>query len=402
MNPEGTLQLPPQMSTIAPDVDWMYYFVYWVSVAFFVAIVGAMLYFMWRYRRRPGQKAKPTGHSTALEIAWTFLPVILLVYLFHEGFSGYVKGIIPPDDAIDIRVRAMQWNWEFEHRNGVIDEMNMMRVPVNTPVRLIMSSSDVLHSFFVPSLRVKRDVVPGMYSTLWFEATTLTKPMCQSDADCNETRVGGGFESCIENRCVSNCDSDLDCARTSGVALGVDWGAAYAMNSYSCSSHQEGERGECVLPVFCTEYCGAPVGIDRSAERNSNHATMMADLHVVTMEEYEKFIEEGPPPPPECAGEADCAAWGEALYNSSGCIACHAVDGVRQQPAPNWKGLLGSNRAFVEGEDREADLNYITQSIREPQSQIVEGYNNVNMPPYRLSDRQIQAIVAYMRSLDEE
>jgi len=361
--PEGTLQLPPQWSTLAPEVDRMYYFIYWVSVAFTVAIFAAMIWFMWKYRRRPGVKSKPPGHATALEVTWTFAPLILLVILFHQGFTGYVRGAVAPEDSLEIRVRGMQWNWEFEHRGGVIDDLNYLRVPVNTPVRLVMSSSDVLHSFFVPSFRVKRDVVPGMYSTLWFEATHQTPDItCEEDAQCPE---------------------GLWCGK---VPPG------------------ESER-KCALPIFCTEYCGAPQGITASAfsegGRNTNHSTMMGDLAVVTTEAYDAFIEEGPPPPPECEGAENAAAcWGENLHGQY-CVACHSVDGVAQQPAPNWKGLFGNQRQFADGTSAEADENYIRQSILQPQSQIVQGYSNVNMPPFRFSDNQLDAIIAYMRSLNE-
>ncbi len=362
--PDGTLQLPPQLSTIAPEVDEMYYFVYWVSVAFTVAIFAAMIWFMWRYRRRPGVKAKPTGHSTALEIGWTFAPLILLVIMFHQGFTGYVRGAVAPQDSIEVRVRGMQWNWEFEHRGGVIDDLNYLRVPVSTPVRLVMSSSDVLHSFFVPSFRVKRDVVPGMYSTLWFEATHLTgEQVCEQDSDCPE-----GF-----------------------------WCGMVPPG---------GSERLCNIPIFCTEYCGAPTGITRSAfdegGRNTNHSTMMGDLAVITTEAYDEFIEIGPPPPGECGSgdNVDSACWGQNLHGQY-CAACHSVDGVAQAPAPNWKGLFGNTRQFADGSSATADENYIRQSILQPQSQIVQGYANVNMPPFRLSDKQLDAIIAYMRSLNE-
>lgn len=365
--PEGTLQLPPPLSTIAPEVDQTYMLIYWISMVFMVLITGAMLWFMWKYRRREGNKPKPTGHSTALEIAWTFSPLILLVYLFHEGFTGYMHGAIAPEDSVEIRVRGMQWNWEFEHRNGVIDELNVLKVPVGTPVQLIMSSSDVLHSFFIPTFRVKRDVVPGMYSTLWFQSDYLTDARpCTEDADCDEGHWCGG-------------------------RIGQD-------------------NRTCALPAFCTEYCGAGAGITRSAfddpdgeGRNTNHSTMMTDVRVITQEAYQRFINEGPPPPAACGtgDDIDEACWGEQIYQTSGCTACHSVDGVQQQPAPNWAGIWGNARPFTDGETRQGDAEYIKQSILQPQSQIVNGYAGVNMPPYRFSDKQLDAIVAYIRSLRE-
>jgi cytochrome c oxidase subunit 2 len=323
------------MSTLAPDVDNLYYLIYWVSVVTFVLVTGFMVYYVVKYRRRPGHKAMPTGHNTVLEIAWTFSPLIFLAYLFHAGFQGYMKGVVAPVDALEIRVRAMQWSWEFEHPNGTT-VMNELMVPVNRPVKLIMSSSDVLHSFFIPQFRVKRDVVPGMYTTLWFEAVETT----------------------TEDHPVY---------------------------------------------VFCAEYCGAPLGIvDGTVEtgRNSNHSTMMANVKVVTDDEYTKFLQEGPPMPAQCENsENPQACWGEFLYGQNGCRACHSTEPGVEHPAPSWAGLFGSQVHLTSGETRVADENYIMQSIREPQAEIVQGYAGINMPPFRLADRQIDAIIAYMRSL---
>lgn len=355
--PQGTVQLPPQLSTIAPEVDAMYYAIYWISVASFVAIVGAMLYFAYKYRRRPGHEAKPAGHATVLEITWTVAPIFLLAWLFHAGFVTYLHGSVAPEDARDIRVRGMQWNWEFEHEGGVIDELNVLKVPVGHPVRLIMSSSDVLHSVFIPAFRVKRDVVPGMYTTLWFEATHETEERtCEQDADCPE--------------------------------------------AHFCGRENNGVR-TCALPLFCAEYCGAPQGIQDSAGRNTNHSTMLAEVRVVSQEAYDAFLLEGPPPPAQCATAEDSdACWGEDLYLKNGCNACHSVDGSRA-PGPTWQGLWGSSRQFADGTAAAADENYIRESILQPQAKIVTGYGGVNMPPYRLSDRQIDAIIAYMRTLSE-
>ena len=147
------------MSTVAGDVDWLYYFIYWLSVVLFVAIVGAMVYFAWKYRERKGHKAEPTGHNLPLELAWTVAPIFILVFLFHKGFEGYMDMTVPPANAMEVRVNAKQWGWEFVYPNGGAD--NELHVPVHKPVKLVMASSDVIHSLFVPALRIKRDVVPG-------------------------------------------------------------------------------------------------------------------------------------------------------------------------------------------------------------------------------------------------
>lgn len=332
-----TAQLPPQMSTFAPDVDWMYLFLFWLSVASFVAIVAVMVYFVVKYRRRPGVEAVPTGHgNTALELAWTFLPLIVLVFLFHEGFRVYVHESVPPQNTVDIHVTGKQWSWEFTHSNGVT-ETNEAKIPVHTPVRLIMSSVDVLHSFFVPDFRIKRDVVPGMYTTLWFEATELS-------------------------------------------------------------------TDERPVHVFCAEYCGALKGSTNGDQRNTNHSTMMADLHIIPQEAYQTFLREGGGPPAECASLPEDqipVCWGEYIYSHNGCNGCHGVDGVRNAPGPNWKGFFGHELTLEGGEAVTADEAYVRQSILDPGSQVVEGFPNV-MPPYRLRDPEIEAVTAYIRSLDEQ
>src|ERR1700690_770255 len=104
MNEPATFQLPEQMSTVAPDTDWLYYFIYWLSVIFFVAI---------KYRERKGHKAEPTGHNLPLEIAWTVAPLFILVFLFHKGFQGYMNMTTAPVNSIAVRVNAKQWGWEF-------------------------------------------------------------------------------------------------------------------------------------------------------------------------------------------------------------------------------------------------------------------------------------------------
>jgi len=176
----ATFQLPESMSTLAPEVDWLYNFIYWLSVVLFVAIVGAMLFWAYKYRERPGHKAVPTGHNLTLEVAWTVAPIFILVFLFHKGFQGYMNLAVAPANAMEVRVNAKQWSWEFIYPNG--GSSSMLHVPVHKPVKLIMASGDVIHSFFAPAMRVKRDVVPGMYTTVWFEATHTGK----SDIECTE------------------------------------------------------------------------------------------------------------------------------------------------------------------------------------------------------------------------
>jgi cytochrome c oxidase subunit II len=171
---EATVQLPRQMSTLAEGIDNMYYFIFWVSVVFFVAIIGVALWCIVKYRASKHPHATPPGHHDVLELFWTFAPLLLLIPMFHYGFKSYVRAMVAPDDAIEVRVRGKQWAWDFYYPGDTEASPSELVVPVGRPVKMVMSSQDVLHSFFIPEFRVKRDVVPGMYSSVWFEALETT------------------------------------------------------------------------------------------------------------------------------------------------------------------------------------------------------------------------------------
>ena len=171
MNGSGTLQMPPQASTIAPQVDALYYFIFWGCTIFFVLIVGLSLFFILKYRRREGQQLEErANHNTPLEITWTIVPTILVMIVFVWGFRGYMEMSVAPRDSLEYYVTGKMWLWEITHPNGQT-MINEMKVPVDRPVKVILKSEDLLHSFFVPEFRVKQDAVPNRYQTLWFEAT---------------------------------------------------------------------------------------------------------------------------------------------------------------------------------------------------------------------------------------
>jgi len=167
---EGSPWMPEQASTVAGTVDWLFNFILGISVVFFVAIVVVMVVFVIRYRRREGQQAEASpSHNMGLEITWTVIPVILVVVIFYFGFRSYLDMATPPANAYEVLVTGQKWKWTFTYPNGYVDEN--LHVPVDRPVRLVMSAADVIHSLYVPAFRIKMDVVPGRYSTTWFEAT---------------------------------------------------------------------------------------------------------------------------------------------------------------------------------------------------------------------------------------
>ncbi|HTL85856.1 MAG TPA: cytochrome c oxidase subunit II [Acidimicrobiia bacterium] len=167
---EGTFWMPKSVNLIADDSDKMFYAVLALSAFFFFAIAGAVVYLVVKYRHRPGHKPEPSAaHNDALEITWTVIPTIITVFLFYYGWRTYIRVVTPPTKAVEISVVAKRWAWNFTHQNGVED--SDLHVPVNTPIRLVMTSQDVLHSFYAPVMRVKQDLVPRRYTYAWFYPT---------------------------------------------------------------------------------------------------------------------------------------------------------------------------------------------------------------------------------------
>jgi cytochrome c oxidase subunit II len=166
----GNYWLPKAVNRVTNASDMMFYAVLGLSIFFFVAITAAVVFFCIKYRHRPGHKPQPSSaHNDALEITWTVIPTIICVFLFIYGWRGYIHVVTPPAQAVEVQVLAYRWGWNFTHSNGVQD--SDLHVPVNTPVRLVMTAKDVLHSFFVPVLRTKQDLVPRRYTYAWFDAT---------------------------------------------------------------------------------------------------------------------------------------------------------------------------------------------------------------------------------------
>jgi cytochrome c oxidase subunit 2 len=162
---------PHQASSIAPRVDALYFYLVAVTIVFTLLIALAILYFAVKYRRR-SESELPHGveGSLKLEIAWSVIPLLFTFTFFLWGASIFFAMNRPPPDAIEVSVVGKQWMWKFQHADGQ-REINELHVPIGRPVRLVMASEDVIHSFYVPAFRLKRDVLPGRVATMWFEAT---------------------------------------------------------------------------------------------------------------------------------------------------------------------------------------------------------------------------------------
>jgi cytochrome c oxidase subunit 2 len=161
---------PEVASTIAQSVDLLYFFLLAVASFFSILIFVCILYFAVKYRRTPGRTAEQIEGAIGLEIAWTVVPFLITLVMFTWGSSLYIANSRVPDQAMDIYVVGKQWMWKIQHPSGR-SEINELHVPVGQAVKLTLTSQDVIHSFYIPAFRVKQDVLPGRYVTMWFQPT---------------------------------------------------------------------------------------------------------------------------------------------------------------------------------------------------------------------------------------
>ncbi|MPY91202.1 MAG: cytochrome c oxidase subunit II [Luteitalea sp.] len=193
--------MPEQGSTMAARVDNLFFFFLAVSAFFAVLIAVLVVVFAVKYRRRDETSVgAPIHGGLALELTWTLIPFAIAMVMFVWGASVYFDLARPPQNAVEIYVTGKRWMWKVQHLTGQ-KEINALHVPVGQPVKLIIQSEDVIHSFFIPAFRTKMDAVPGRITTLWFEAT---KPgryhlFCAEYCGTNHSGMTGYIEAMEPN-----------------------------------------------------------------------------------------------------------------------------------------------------------------------------------------------------------
>lgn len=335
---------PPGSETAAWS-DGLFMMIFWFSAFFFVLLMGLMVYWTIKYRRRPGVPAPSSPHhNTPLEIIWTVVPSSALLVIFLFGFQGYLAKMVVPSQALELRVTGLKWAWDAVYPSGVrsteqqrLEESEdgtligndypIIYVPENTAISLKMSSKDVIHAFWIPAFRSKIDVYPNRYTGYTFKTPSV----------------------------------------------GVD--------DFVYDNKQETDIPGIDMWVFCAEYCG------------DDHSRMAATIRVVSRDLYEQKLESfGSTGVPEDDGET--------LYAGL-CAMCHSVDGSIGT-GPSWLDLYGSEGQMNDGSVVLKDDNYLRESILVPGAKIVAGYAG-NMPSFQgqLKDEQLDWIIAYMKSISQ-
>jgi len=424
--------LPPQGSTTAVKVDSALSVVFWISVFFFTLIVGLMTIFVLRYRRKRGEGpySKVKANLT-IEIIWTAIPFVVVGVVFWTGFAAFLDMVVVPDNAMEVKVIGRKWYWAFEYPNGLIHDS--LHVPVDRPVRLTLRSEDVVHSFYVPAFRMKMDVVPGRYNRAWFTATKVGEfpifcaEYCgTSHSDMLSTVVvhpTGGYEEWLKRaadifspflRTTSYLDAPGLLKAVRDGTRPVDEflrGKLSEETRTRVAAWDGAEKSlEELIPVVTDEINDLIDG--ESIDDEARFAGIT--LHAETVEQrkveepkpediaqlnrflladaYAAFIRRGPDP----------IEAGRKVYQANGCAACHAQSnegGI----GPGLGGIWGKDEKLSPSGTVKVDENYIRESLLDPNAKIVAGYEP-RMPTYKgqLSDRQIDALIAFLRSLDNE
>jgi cytochrome c oxidase subunit 2 len=301
---------PEQASTMAGRVDALYFYLLAVSAFFATLIAVLVISFAIKYRRR-SETELPRGiaGSLKLELAWTVIPLLITLSFFFWGARVFFAMNRPPNDALEVYVVGKQWMWKIQHADGQ-REINELHVPVNRAVRLTMTSEDVIHDFFVPAFRMKKDVLPGRYTTEWFQAT---KP--------------GRYH------------------------------------------------------LFCAQYCG------------TKHSAMIGWIDAMEPADYQAWLSGG-------VASESLAASGAKLFARHACNTCHRPDALAR--GPNLEGLFGKPVQLADGRTVVADESYIRESILQPNSKIVAGFQPI-MPTFQglVSEEELLQLVAYVKSLSK-
>jgi len=344
------LFLPEQASTVARDVDFLHYLIITTTMVMATLIFGTAAYFLIRFRRRSETEVTRKVEGTlGWEVLFVGLPLTTFLVWFFMGYHDFIRMQTPPPDAMDVYVVGKQWMWKFTYPEGP-NAIGVLRVPVGKPVRLLLTSRDVIHSFYVPAFRIKQDALPGAYTQTWFE---VTKP--------------GSYR--------------VMCTEYCGLKHSEMWAEVVALSPEDYEAWMQEQRRGLVARRDAT-----PSAPEREAPQKPARQAARYDAQEPQGELM--YGERG-----------TLAERGERVAAERGCLKCHTVDGTAHI-GPTWLDLYGRRERLTTGETVVADEAYLTESMMKPQVRIVAGFEPV-MPTYLgvLEAAEVAALVEYIKTL---
>jgi cytochrome c oxidase subunit 2 len=393
-------------------VDTAFIFIFGISIAILILITAAAVFFLFRYHHRKHPEAAEIEGNVLAETIWTVIPTLIVLAMFYYGWMGY-KGLRDvPEGAMEINVTARMWSWKFTYPDGKTSAE--LYVPENTPVKLNMTSVDVIHSFYVPAFRIKMDTVPGMSTYVWFNSgkEAQYEILCAEYCGVRHAFMLSKVNVLPQNQYEEWLTADTETAEApEGMAV---------LEKHGCLDCHSLDGTELVGPTLLDIYNRETVIVTPDGEK-----TVTADEEylvraiIAPSDEIVKDYEDMMPPfagvippdemdmlidflkkgmPKQSAGEK-----GAVIAENEGCLGCHSTDGS-VLVGPSFKGLMDRTvTAEHNGKKIEikADARYIISSIVSPQDYITEGFDD-SMPPYgHLDDDQLKALIEYLSTLRE-
>ncbi len=412
------------------EVDALFLFITVVSLFFFLLVEGLLIYFAIRYRRRKGGEPSETPDirgNLLLETIWILIPTIVVASFFYYGYRVFRDIRTPPPGATDIHVVGRQWLFEFRYPDGR-SSINEIRVPVGRPVKLILSSDDVIHSFYIPAYRLKQDMVPGRYNTLYLHpdkvgtydilcaeycgvghstmrAELIVMEPAAYAAWREKKGAPAGLSLAGQGKALVEKSGCLGCHAVEGKEkVGPNLGGVFdrkvLLSDGTTVTADEEYLRESILDPKAKVVKGYPAVMPTFKESLSSDdvgaiIAYLKSLSGVKEKETEEEKEE------KEGREAPPGQKGKVLVETLGCLGCHSVDGS-VRVGPSFKGLFGGQVELEGGGKATADEAYLRESINRPKAKVVKGFPDV-MPEFegKISEEDLSAIIAYLKTLKQ-
>ncbi len=398
----------PQLLSTTDAVDPVFFYILGISVFFLLAITVVMIVFVVKYhRRRHPHPTSQVRQNVLLEIVWTVIPTLIALSMFYYGWAGYMTLQRVPEGAMEVTVTGRMWSWQFEYANGRLSDK--LYVPAGQPVKVNIRSADVLHSFYVPAFRVKKDAVPGMDTYVWFTAGDTGS----YDIFCTEY-CGVGHSSMITTVEAMTPEEFSAWYEEKEETAGGREELAELLGRYGCLGCHSLDGAPGVGPTLQGVF-GRSVTVEADGEQRTVTADR-AYLQRAILEPQAEIVVGFPPVMPSFAGQIaeedlvkmlDAFAGsgekvsGEKLAQEQGCLGCHSTDGT-PRVGPTLQGVFG-RQVTIERDGQvltvTADEEYLREAIRQPEKAITQGFPPV-MPPFpELTEEEMTALIDYLKGL---
>jgi cytochrome c oxidase subunit II len=402
------------MMTTTEAIDPVFMFIFGACLVLLIGITIAMVWFVIRYHRsRAPEPTSQVDGSLWLEIIWTAFPTLLVLAMFYYGWSGYLTLRNVPAGSMQVTAVGRMWSWSFQYPGGKTSDK--MYVPVGKPVQVALESRDVLHGFYIPAFRVKRDVVPGMKNHVWFVATkpgsydifcsqycgtshsamiaTIEAiPEAQFAAWLKEGKSGPAHPALalLEKHGCLGCHS-LDGSQKAGPSFQGIWGRKVAVVTGGKAHGIVSDEGYLRRSI-----------VEPGADLVEGYPAIMPPFAgVLTEAEVRLIMDFFRTGGKDGAHEGGAKLDGAKLAKEKGCLGCHSLDGSKGV-GPSFKGLFGTKVRVTRGgkpAEELVDEAYLKESILKPSAAVVEGFQPIMPPSDDLPDAEVTALVHYLKEL---